>query len=244
MVGFMSQHPWKHSIVDVYANNYGNVVQDYLELVVQPSLIALRRRRDELIDRTDIDDFIKSLHAFDHFVLEQRTAMTFCLGIQSLWEQQIRTYVTGCVRHFFISTVPNEQAPDSIRKEIEKAEKTLWGEDFNKLFLKVRGLELPQFQSYPQLDLLMLLGNVCRHGEGKAARTLRKRNPELWPDSQPLFEEHFGVRPVTDIRLSFELLLSLVDAVVLFWRDLERHGLRTFMTVDEAEARLSNKIRD
>lgn len=238
------QHQWKHSVNDVYANNYGNVVQDYLELVVEPSLLALRRRRDQLIDRTDIDDFIKSLHSFDHFVLEQRAAMTFCLGIQSLWEQQIRTYVTGCVRQFFTPTVPNEQAPDWIGKEIEKAEKTLWGEDFNKLFLKLRGLELPQFQSYPQLDLLMLLGNVCRHGEGKAARTLRKRNPDLWPDSQLLFEELFGVRPVTDIRLSFDLLRSLVEAVVLFWRDLERHGLRTFMTADEAEARLSNKIRE
>ncbi|MGF6287017.1 hypothetical protein QF010_005690 [Pseudomonas silensiensis] len=31
----MSQHPWKHSIADVYANNYGGVVQDYLKFSVR-----------------------------------------------------------------------------------------------------------------------------------------------------------------------------------------------------------------
>ena len=241
-----SQHSWKHSIVDVYANNYGSVAQDFLELVVQPSLQALQRRRDELIASPDIDDFIKSLQALDHFVLEQRTAMAFCLGIQSLWEQQVRTYMSGCVRHFFIPDSPDDQAPDAVREAIEKAEKVLWGAEFNGFFLMVRGLELPQFQSYPQLDLLMLLGNVCRHGEGKAARTLRKRNPELWPASSPLFEEHYGVRPVTDLMLSFELLRSLVEAVVLFWQELERHGLKSFMhdqSDAQIETRLSNRIR-
>ncbi|SEC53872.1 hypothetical protein FIV41_25795 [Pseudomonas marginalis] len=240
----MSPHPWKHSVVDVYANNYGNVVQDYLELVVRPSLQALQCRRDELIARPDIDDFIKSLQALDHYVLEQGTAMAFCLGIQSLWEQQIRTYMSGCARQFVTLGVPNDQAPDTIGKAIEKAEKALWGAEFNELFLRVRGLELPQFQSYPQLDLLMLLGNVCRHGEGKAARALRKRSPELWPASSHLLEEHYGVRPVTDLMLSFELLRSLVHAVVLFWRDLERQGLFTIMDREIVEARLSNRVRE
>jgi hypothetical protein len=90
----------------------------------------------------------------------------------------------------------------------------------------------------------MLLGNVCRHGEGSAARTLRKKHKDLWSAPDPLLKEFFGIRPVSDIHLPLELLRSLVHAIVLFWRELERHGLQTFMANDEVEARLANHIRD
>jgi hypothetical protein len=35
----------------------------------------------------------------------------------------------------------------------------------------------------------------------------------------------------------------LVHAVVLFWREVERHGLKTIMASDEVEARLTNHVR-
>lgn len=240
------QHPWKHSVIDVYANNYGNVMQDYLSLVVEPSLQALQRLSDELVECQEVDALIKSLQMLEHFTLEQKTAMAFCLGIQSLWEQHIRTYTISCLRQFFTSDVPEEQIAAELAKKIECAEKAPWGSRFNALFLEARGIELEGFQSYDQLSLLMALGNVCRHGEGDAAKRLRKCHPELWPDPVPLLEEHFGTRPVTDLRPSLEQLHSLVIAVVVFWRDLERHGLKSFMhdrTDAEIETLLSNRIR-
>ncbi|MBP5947600.1 MULTISPECIES: hypothetical protein [unclassified Pseudomonas] len=238
------QNPWKHSIADVYANNYGNVVQDFLSLVVEPSLHALLRRSDELMAIADDALFTKSFQIADHLALEQRTAMAFCLGIQSLWEQQIRTYMAGCTRQFFIPDVPEDQVVKAVEDEIEKIQKAGWGSDFNKLFMKARGLDLSKFQSYDSLCLLMLLGNVCRHGEGSAARTLREKHKYLWAAPDPLLEEVFGIRPVSDIQLPLELLRSFVHAIVLFWRELERHGLQTFMASDEVEARLANHIRD
>jgi len=238
------QSPWKHSIADVYANNYGNVVQDYLSLVVEPSLQALRRRSEELMAITDDALFTKAFQIADHSALEQKTAMAFCLGIQSLWEQQIRTYMVSCTRQFFNPGVPEDQAVKAIEDEIEKIQKVGWGSDFNKSFMNARGLDLSKFQSYESLGLLMLLGNVCRHGEGSAARTLREKHKDLWSAPDPLLEEFFGIRPVSDIQLPLELLRSLVHAIVLFWRELERHGLQTFMASDEVEARLANHIRD
>ncbi|MGJ7513648.1 hypothetical protein ACSFE6_04840 [Pseudomonas baetica] len=234
------QHPWKHSVIDVYANNNGNVVQDFLSLVVEPSFQALERKREELTLHPD--PCVVAFAMMDHLGLEQKTAMAFCLGIQSLWEQQIRSYMVGCMREFFKPHMPEDQ----VAEKIELAERVPWGSRFSALFLEARGLELKSFPSYTQLELLMTLGNVCRHGEGDAARKLRKSHPELWPTSLPLLEEHFGNRPVSDLRLSFELLRSLVHAVVLFWRELERHGLKSFMhdqSDDEIEARLSNHIR-
>jgi len=236
-------HPWKHSVADVYANNYGNVMQDYFSLVVEPSLQALRRRADELMAIPDDALFTKAFLIGDHCALEQKTAMAFCLGIQSLWEQQIRTYMVGCIRQCFTPDLPDHQAAKTVEDEVEKIQKVGWGSDFNKLFMKARGLDLSKFHSYDMLSLLMLLGNVCRHGEGSAARILREKHEHLWAAPMPLLEEHFGVRPVSDIQLPIELLRSLVHAVVLFWRELERHGLLTFMASDEVETRLVNQVR-
>ncbi len=238
------QNPWKHSVADVCANNYGNVVQDYLSLVVEPSLLALRRRSDELMAMSDDVFFGKAFQIGDHLALEQKAAMAFCLGIQSLWEQQIRTYMASCTRQFFTPAVGDNQIFKAVEDEIEKIQKVGWGPDFNKSFMKARGLDFLKFQSYDSLDLLMLLGNVCRHGEGSAARRLREKHKYLWPAPQPLLEEVYGIRPVADIQLPLKLLRSLVHAVVLFWRDLERHGLRTIMASDEVEARLANQICD
>lgn len=240
------QHQWKHSVVDVYANNYGNVMQDYLSLVVEPSIQMLYRRSSELMECQEVDALIKSLQMLDHWTLEQKTAMAFCLGIQSLWEQHIRTYTISCLRDFHTSDVSEDERAKALAAKIESTEKAPWGSRFNALFFEARGIELERFQSYEQLSLLMALGNVCRHGEGDAAKRLRKSHPELWPAPMPLLEEHFGTRPVTDLRLSLELLRSLVTAVVLFWRDLERHGLKSFMhdrTDAEIEALLCNRIR-
>jgi hypothetical protein len=237
-------HPWKHSIADVYSNNYGSVVQDYLSLVVEPSLDNLRRRRDELMANPDTDPAVKAFQVFDHVVLKGKASMAFCLAIQSLWEQQIRTYMSSCVQQLSIPGVM-----------VEKVETVLWGDKFNAIFLKVRGLELPSFSSFKQLDLLMLLGNVCRHGEGPAAQKLWDKRPDLWHSHErydaPLpAADSINVvyRPSTNsLILSLDLLRSLVEAVVLFWRDMERYGLKTFMPSEMSDASieelLSNRVR-
>lgn len=240
------QHPWKHSVTDVYANNYGNIIQDYFSLVVEPSLQALQQRSAELMALPDDGLFTKPFLIVDHAALQQKTAMAFCLGIQSLWEQHLRLYVTSCLRQFFTPAVPDNQFAAEIAKKIELAEKATWGSRFNAFFLEARGLELHSFPSYAQIDLLMALGNICRHGEGDAARRLRKSHPELWPEQLPILEEHFGNRPITDLKLSIELLRSFVIAIVLFWRDLERHGLKSFMhdkSDTEINTFLSNRMR-
>ncbi|NSX19651.1 hypothetical protein HTV13_07380 [Pseudomonas putida] len=235
---------------EVYASHYGSVVQDYLSLVVEPSLQALQRRRDELAD--DPDPTVVAFQKLDHLGLEQKTTMAFCLGIQSLWEQQIRTYIVNCIRDCFVPDVEPSEVRKEVEKMAEKARKATWGKELNKLFKLGRGLEMEQLHSYVKLDLLMRLGNVCRHGEGPEATRLYEDYPDLSPSSIMagvfyIDDMHFQMdRRVTDMQLSFELLQSLVHAVVLFWRDLEHRGLKSVMhgrTDAEIEKFLSNRIR-
>ena len=55
-------------------------------------------------------------------------------------------------------------------------------EDLDDFFLELRGIRMSSFEEYRQLDLLHLLANVCRHGDGPSSRRLWHRCPEFWPD--------------------------------------------------------------
>jgi hypothetical protein len=215
-----SAHLWKLSIADAYANRYGDVAQDFLTLVVEPALTALDRRTVELANHPD--EAIAAFQGFDHANLIVKATMALCLGIQSLWEQQLTVYMRNCAQSLELG--------DDLLQRLEKA---TWGESMNSLFLAIRGLDLQSFDSYARLDLLQTLGNVCRHGEGRAARKLRRDHTGLWPHwadtnkypQVPLIHR----APVAGIRISVSLLRALVNAVVLFWLDMQRMGLETLL---------------
>lgn len=208
-------YKWTLGFADAYASSYGSDVADYLRWVIEPSLAALEKRREELAQAAE-DDSVFHFDLSDHVRLIRRTYMTFALAIQSLWEQQLRSYVTTCASGYSIEGVSPY-----------KLESAKWGDELNEVFYNVRGLRLDGFDSYPALTQLQMLGNVCRHGAGESARRLHKRHPELWP--APLFfpweKTERIAPPVEHIQISLELLTRYVSAVALFWLDIERHGL-------------------
>ncbi|WP_447797997.1 hypothetical protein [Pseudomonas moraviensis] len=80
-------------MADVYTYRYGPIAKDFLTLVVNPSLDALDAQVKHWQESEDpVSEFIIS----DLSELILKTRMAFCLSIQSLWEQQIRTYLAGC----------------------------------------------------------------------------------------------------------------------------------------------------
>lgn len=203
-------------IADAYATKYGEVAQDFLSLVVEPSLTALDLRRIEIAAQPD--QIVAAFHLHDHRQLIVKTSMALCLGIQSLWEQQLRAYLCNCGTRL----KQRDRMVDIIRR-------ACWGgsgkiPSLNQLFREIRGLSLEDFESYQRLDKLQLLGNVCRHGEGGSATMLRQRHPELWPEVDT-YREQSGtpaeyLRPIDDMLFSVELLRNLVNAVELFWLDM------------------------
>lgn len=200
---------WMPMLADAYANKYGEVAQDFLSLVVEPSLAALEQKKAEIAAQSD--QALAAFHLYDHHQLISKTRMALCLGVQSLWEQQLRSYLGNCV----------VRGDDATKMDkIQTASWDHWRKDLSlkHLFTEIRGLELESFESYKRLDILQLLGNVCRHGPGPSSVTLIKRYPELWPETGAQ-NKQFGA-PVDGSLITDALIRDLVNAVVLFWLDM------------------------
>jgi hypothetical protein len=212
-------YKWKIGFADAYANNYGTIVDEYLTWVVQPSLAALEERRQELAADEDV---VSAFALSDHEQLIKKAHMAFALAIQSLYEQQLRSYLTTCASGFTIEGVTQT-----------KLEKGAWGDVLNGVFFRVRGIKLDTFDSYTTLTQLQMLGNACRHGEGDSSRNLHKHHPELWPEPQ-LFPWDDGQSvlpppPVQHLQITLDLLTRYVSAIALFWLDMESHGVKSLV---------------
>ncbi|MDE3735531.1 hypothetical protein PSH28_02845 [Pseudomonas resinovorans] len=221
-------HQWKPTAVDAHLSNYGGIAQDFLALVVFPSLDALEQR---LHSRPSTGDRMSAaFECLAHFELVSKTNRAFCLSIQALWETYLRNYLASC---------PNAPAlKPTLSPAIESAK---WGEQLNSVFLAVRGLQLDSFDSYPTLNKLQLLANVCRHGAGRSGDDLYKLSKELWPSWA---HGSYKKTPPTDfIKISRELLTQFVNAIDVFWMDMERHGLESFGIGDEGVERRLATLR-
>ncbi|MGE8450902.1 MAG: hypothetical protein ACN6OP_09870 [Pseudomonadales bacterium] len=155
-------HRWAHGYQDVLTFKHGMQVRAFLRDVVEPSLAALD---------TDIAAWAASneggapfAHA-DAQALLQSTVEAFCLAIQSLWERQLRSYLRGCVTF-----------PPGDLVLLNRIAKDAWPQ-VQRHFESLRGIPMTAFDSFAVLDLLQLIGNACRHGDGPSSKTLFREHP-------------------------------------------------------------------
>lgn len=204
---------WKNSYADVLTSKHGYMVQQYLVNVVEPALAAL----DEQIKKwTDSREDCSPFALGDARELQRATIEAFCLSIQSLWERQFRDYLCCSARYL---------SSDINQKKIQKA---TWS-DLKAVFLELRGVSLEAFDSYEVLDLLQILGNACRHGDGKASNDLFERCPELWPEltcfplPPELTEPNQLAAPpsFSSATVPKEFLRRFITAIAWFWDDTE-----------------------
>lgn len=208
---------WKNCLADVYTYRNGPIAKDFLTLVINPSLDALDA---QVTEWKKSDDPISYIMISDLSDLIYKTRMAFCLSIQSLWEQQIRTYLAGCQQQLGINPFPV-----SNRKGAQSVQTVFWGDELNTVFERLRDIALPSFVSFESIDLLMLVGNVCRHGDGNSSHRLWGIRPDLWPaylnpDNELLrstLEDR--VPPVQSMQIPREMLEDFVDKICLFWDD-------------------------
>ena len=204
----MTYFRWKNCFADVQTSKHDITIRAYFDDVIVPSIGTLEQRISDLGQSDDpIDMFIQS----DTLDVLQEAKMAFALSIQSIWERQLRTYLVGCARELHPTV--------NLKKQLEKAS---WDALKNN-FRELRGLTLESFPSFPLLERLQHLGNVCRHGDGKSAIQLHQLCPELWRPIPPmpvgLGEASDDPPSVRSIDISLEHLREFVDAIAQFWDD-------------------------
>ena len=158
---------WKNCNADGGTWHYGRIVQEFFNGVVEPSLDALEA---QIRKWTESDDPVTLFYLNDIRELDRATKMAFCLSIQSIWERQIRAYLGSCANELGGDNSPTEKELADRRKQV------------NDLFFDLRGVYLSSFYRHHELDLLHLLSNVCRHGDGPSSKKLWCRHPEFWRD--------------------------------------------------------------
>lgn len=200
---------WRPASADVSAWIYPITARTYFDEVIHPSVQSIDRRIAQLI--TSEDDFAPFALS-DAQELRAATMTAFCLSIQALWERQIRGYLVSCAKEFgkpeFIGDIQHAN-----RKKLPP------------LFFELRSVELTAFPSFPDLDLLLLVGNVCRHGDGASAKELFKNHPEFWPAHSPELDLMGLAHPSAPdlgaelLNLPIERLDAFTAAIVSFWED-------------------------
>lgn len=208
---------WTNCHADVATAGHSRIVAAYMQDVIDPSLTALNAQVQAWGESTE--EWAPFAHS-DAEKLLRATIESFCLSIQSLWERQLRDYLAGCAQQL--------RSDEKLASYISRMN---WGE-LIKVFQDLRGISLEDFDSFPDLDLLQLLANACRHGDGKSARDLFKRNPELWPtwcnevlDGMEKVRggELSGTRmpSFNNIAIPPSMLRRFADAIIWFWDDAE-----------------------
>ena len=212
--GYMNKpFRWKNCGADVATWRHGRMLQEFFLDVVQPTLDALDAKVDEW---SKSDDPVAPFVLRDVQELRRATTMAFCLSIQSMWERQVRTYLKDSAR---------ELSTD--RSLAERALVARW-EDLDQLLFDLRGIHLSSFREYCQLDLLHLVANACRHGDGPSSEKLWRRFPKFWPDRvgqsrrvrSASLETQKGPSANTML-IAREQLGSFVGAIVSFWEGVE-----------------------
>ena len=205
---------WKNCFADVLTSKYGPMTTSFLRHVIEPSLVVLN---EQITAWKASDDPAAAFLVADTEDLLHATTMAFCLSIQALWERQLRTYLAGCAR--------NLRSDETLAK---KAMTAHW-EELDELFKGLRGISLSEFDQYPDLDYLQVIGNACRHGDGPSLRRLSKMHPELWPRPEivpspflPNEAPPASMSPtIEQMAISRDHLHQFVSAIVAFWDETE-----------------------
>jgi len=196
---------WINCYADILAGKHSQTIRSYYADIVRPSLLTLEQKADELLSTDNPGD------VFDHSdILEliSETKIAFCLAIQSIWERQFRDYVKRC-----------EMDLNRIQSKSTQIQNASWRE-LQDYFHRLRDISVETFPSFNELDNLQLLGNACRHGDGRSSKELYIRLPQLWQVPSPIACNEKGYIPAfAQMDIPCSQIESFVEAIAEFWND-------------------------
>lgn len=194
----------------------------YHEGVVGPALKALDDEITRLEASSDpVDIFVRS----DYADLYHETVAGFLLTVQSTFERGLRSMLA----HW-----PTRKSDPAHKLKTQKAPWSLTqSPNLQDIFNSLVGLRLQLFDSYSDLELLQLIGNSLRHGDGPSAERLHEICPQLWPHwvapgsvlqlegTSMVVPSSAPSHPSLDrITLPQALLEQMILSVTWFWEDI------------------------
>lgn len=191
---------WRSGYGDVTCYRCDDVVQDYWAKIALPALDHAEKEVAFWENNQEGGAPFVYANVVDQLSV---TASAMCLSIQSIWERQLRAYLLACI----------DRKDETLADRIQHAS---W-DVIQALFTELRGVPMQAFLSYHDLNLLVQLGNVCRHGAGRTANALWRNYPGLWPGTTwPA--DTARAPPVDQMHVGRELLARMVCAIVSFWQ--------------------------
>lgn len=199
---------WINLRADVGTAFNQTLITDFYEKTIVPVFSGWREQRSTF-EASECP--VSLFHLVDLDNLEFESGRALCLSVQSIWERQLRHYLSSC------------EAELKVQKPL--ATHSRW-DCVEKAFFECRGVGLDEFSSYPVLRELHQLGNVFRHGPGSSLKNLQESRPDLWR-ANPKEWEHltfqggFSWRTQELPVVSLVQLHRYVQAIVEFWDDCE-----------------------
>lgn len=226
----ITTYAWtEHDSVGLHATGHVQSFELFRTMVVRPSLAALEH---ELHTLRQGEDSTWVFLEDDYVELFDKTLQGHLLTTQSLWERGLRGLLAERDRRI------NKSAN---AKALQNARWSLKQDGLQSHFKNLLGIELTAFDTYADLDLLQTLGNAIRHGDGASSQLIYKICPGLWPNWLPpgsvVKGGPFTIRIPLDapsfpkfesISLPQALLEQMIQAVILFWNDIEHIRCNSF----------------
>lgn len=204
--------------------SHARSLEQYHNSVIRPALSTLNRKIIELKDSGNYSC------EFELAILEpmhQDTVKGFLLATQAMWERSLRAMLVSRATKLG----KDENYIACIRRSVWFHERN---HDLHKFFQDLIGLSIQSFDAYRDLNILQLLGNVLRHGDGPSSERLYECCPRLWlnlpPPATQLVLEPFstevqGVEPKSpstrEMTIPTDVLEHLIQVVCGFWNDIE-----------------------
>jgi hypothetical protein len=161
---------WQHCQADQKLLSLGRVSRAFLCDVIEPAFNNIDAQILEWQDYTDRGGVFNIEPAKN---LLAATTLAFALALQATFERPLRIFLRERAVELGFALL----ARDALDAK--------WGEPLDAVFLKLCGVALSEFEAYPDLNLLQLVGNASRHGDGYSTKKLWRLRPELWPVDAP-----------------------------------------------------------
>lgn len=207
------------------ASHHLFVLQDFRDHIVHPSITSISKK---LCDLSTSEDKCAVFQINSYEELKNSSIQAYIIAVQSMWERGFRAMLTTC---------ESIKYGNSSLAAIKSAK---WSNENGSLqdhFQRLIGISIRSFASYDDLNLLLILANGIRHGDGPSAKRLYSLCPSLWPNAV----EAEQPPPFSEIVIPAEALHQTIKSVLWFWEDIENIRCNSFkQKVPKVERGLSN----